>query len=211
MNKKFYLGHTITIGSSKVLHQIIAAKDIKCSKGIIKRGDLGGYIEKEKNLSQEGNCWIYPDARIYDNVNVCGNAVIDSSCVYGDARIYDNTMISSSEISDMAIISGSSIISNSIIFHDAIIEDSYVQDAFIGTAGMITSLNDYINIFIDGIKFTFYKTFCKTVDVSLHGPLGNGTPKLFEINEFEELIKNKYPEKYDYMMDIVNLAKKKLS
>lgn len=209
MNKKFYLGHTITIGS--VLHQIIAAKDIKCSKGIIKRGDLGGYIENEDNLSQEGNCWVYPDARIYDNAKVMGNAVIDSSCIYDHVEISDDVMISSSEISDMVIISGSSIISNSIVFHDAIIENSYVQDAFIGTAGLITSLNDYINIFIDGVRFTFYKTFCKTIGVTFHEPLGNAMPKFFEISEFEELAKIKYPEKYDYMMDIINLAKKKLS
>ena len=30
----------------------------------IKRGDLGGWIEKEKNLSQFGNCWVFNHAKI---------------------------------------------------------------------------------------------------------------------------------------------------
>ena len=42
--------------------------------GNVKAGELGGFVEKEENLSQDGNAWVY------DNACVCGNA-----CVYGDA------------------------------------------------------------------------------------------------------------------------------
>ena len=31
----------------------------------VKEGDLGGLIEKEINLSQEGDCWVYKDARVF--------------------------------------------------------------------------------------------------------------------------------------------------
>ena len=30
----------------------------------VKAGDLGGYVEKEENLSQSGNAWVYGDARV---------------------------------------------------------------------------------------------------------------------------------------------------
>ena len=30
-------------------------------------GDLGGYIEKEENLSHDDDAWIYNDARIFDD------------------------------------------------------------------------------------------------------------------------------------------------
>ena len=43
------------------------------SFGTVKEGDWGGFIEKDSNLSQEGDAW------------VSGNA-----CVYGDACIYGN-------------------------------------------------------------------------------------------------------------------------
>ncbi|HEM4040679.1 TPA: polymer-forming cytoskeletal protein, partial [Streptococcus suis] len=32
------------------------------SFGSIEVGDLGGYIEKEENLSHDGNAWVYGDA-----------------------------------------------------------------------------------------------------------------------------------------------------
>ena len=30
----------------------------------VSEGDLGGYIEKEDNLSQVGNAWVYGNARV---------------------------------------------------------------------------------------------------------------------------------------------------
>ena len=47
------------------------------SFGSVSKGDLGGYIEKEGNLSVSGNAWVYGDACVYGN-----------ACVYGDARVY---------------------------------------------------------------------------------------------------------------------------
>jgi hypothetical protein len=66
----------------------------------VKAGDLGGFVENEANLSQEGECWIFGnayvlgDARVYGNARVFGNArvygnarVFDDAHVYGDARV----------------------------------------------------------------------------------------------------------------------------
>lgn len=47
--------------------------------GYVKAGTIGGYVEREENLSQNGNAWVYGNARVYDN-----------AWVYGDARVYDN-------------------------------------------------------------------------------------------------------------------------
>ena len=51
-------------------------------------GDLGGWIEKESNLSHSGKAWIRDDAKVYDNALVC-----DSARVFGDARIYGNAKV----------------------------------------------------------------------------------------------------------------------
>lgn len=45
-------------------------------------GDIGGWIESEKNLSQDGNARVYGDARVSGNALVYGNAR-----VYGDAEV----------------------------------------------------------------------------------------------------------------------------
>ena len=67
-----------------VLHRIRAIADF----GTVKVGDLGGWIEKEENLSHEGNAWVRGDAKVYGNAKVCDNAE-----VYGDAKVYGNAKV----------------------------------------------------------------------------------------------------------------------
>lgn len=62
--------------SGTTLHRIKALKDF----GNVKKGELGGYVESEYNLSQIGNCLVYGNARVYGNAELCGNAR-----VYGNA------------------------------------------------------------------------------------------------------------------------------
>ena len=78
MNKKFelLLDDTIEVFGRK-LFRIKA----KINFGTVETGDLGGYIEKEENLSENGNAWVFGNAR------VCGNAE-----VYGNARVSGNAM-----------------------------------------------------------------------------------------------------------------------
>ena len=35
--------------------------------GVISSGEAGGWIESEKNLSQDGDAWVSGDARVYGN------------------------------------------------------------------------------------------------------------------------------------------------
>ena len=60
----------------------------------VKAGDLGGYIQCEENLSQEGNCWVCDDAQVYSSAQVYGNAkVYGSARVFGYAKIYGNAKV----------------------------------------------------------------------------------------------------------------------
>lgn len=52
-------------------------------------GTLGGYIEKESNLSQEGTSWVYGDAQVFEDAHVCGSAQ-----VFGDAQVYGDAQVS---------------------------------------------------------------------------------------------------------------------
>ena len=54
--------------------------------GNVKAGELGGFVEKEENLSQDGNAWVYDNARVHGDACVYGDArVCGDACVYGDA------------------------------------------------------------------------------------------------------------------------------
>ena len=60
----------------------------------IKAGDLGGYIEKEENLSQDDIAWVFDNACVYDNAQVHGNAqVFDNVLIYGNARVYGTARV----------------------------------------------------------------------------------------------------------------------
>ena len=78
-----------TIGDV-TLYQIEALKDFSD----IKKGDLGGWIEKESNLSQQGNCWVTGCARISGSAMVCDNAQVSSYArVFGNAIVSGNVMV----------------------------------------------------------------------------------------------------------------------
>ena len=42
--------------------------------GNVAKGDIGGWIEGEKNLSHEGDAWVFGNAWVYGNAEVYGNA-----------------------------------------------------------------------------------------------------------------------------------------
>ena len=84
MEKKFELTDNFVINAFGIkLFQIKCTKAFKYAN----EGDLGGYVEKEDNLSQSGNAWVSGDARVYGNAQVYGNA-----WVYGNAQVENNNM-----------------------------------------------------------------------------------------------------------------------
>ena len=84
--------------------------------GYVEKGKLGGYIEREENLSHSGNAWISGDARVYGDARVSGNAWVSGDArVYGDARVCDNA-----EVSGDARVSGNAWVSgNAEVYGDA--------------------------------------------------------------------------------------------
>ena len=62
--------------------------------GDVEKGELGGFIEKEDNLSHDGNAWVYGNARVFGNAQVYGNARVSGNArVYGNAQVYGNAWV----------------------------------------------------------------------------------------------------------------------
>ena len=91
------------------LYRIRALKDFHN----VKKGKVGGYIASERNLSHEGEAWVYGnacvsgdarisgDARVYGDAQVYGDAWVSGNAqvygnarVYGDAQVYGNAQVS---------------------------------------------------------------------------------------------------------------------
>ena len=89
--KKYELTSETKVFLGKTLYRIKALVQF----GNVNAGDLGGWIEKEENLSQSGNARVYGDARVYGNAWVYGDARVSGNAwVYGDARVSGNAEVS---------------------------------------------------------------------------------------------------------------------
>lgn len=78
---------SITNEAGKKLFRIKALIDF----GDVKAGELGGYVEKEGNVSQDDNAWVSDNALISGNAWVSGDALISGNTrVSGDARVSGN-------------------------------------------------------------------------------------------------------------------------
>lgn len=141
-------------GFPAFLYRIKALRDFECNGAQIHTGDLGGYVESEDNLSHEGSCWVFDDAKVYDSAKVYGDACISASAevsayaeVYGKAivsdyavvsgltKVYDSAkifemgyVIGHSDVSEEVCVSGTSTVSDSIVSDSAYITgDSYIR------------------------------------------------------------------------------------
>ena len=71
----------------------------------MKEGSTGGWIEKESNLDQDGSCWIYDDAKVYDDA-ISGSLIALFLGWAGANMITDkmgNTVIDPTSITDSVL------------------------------------------------------------------------------------------------------------
>lgn len=98
----------------KILYRIRALKDFSD----VKAGDVGGYIESEKNLNHEGYCWVYDNAKVYANAEVFGHSkVYGNAQVYGNAKVYDNAEV----YGDVKVFGHSEIYGLAKVYHSVIV------------------------------------------------------------------------------------------
>lgn len=148
--KKYELTNNFIQYCGRELYHIRALKNFND----VKRGDLGGYLESEKNLDHDGNCWVYDNAYVCDNALVKDNAIISgnarihneanisgNAAIFGNAAIYGNVLIS-----DFAkIFDEASIYDNVEIMGHAIIKDkAMILEHAIVTDNAIIYGNAYV-------------------------------------------------------------------
>ena len=82
--KKYKLTKEKIEHNGRTLYRIEALIDFSN----VKKGQKGGFIEKEDNLSHEGKAWVYDNACVYGDAWVSGNAR-----VYGNAWVNKPIML----------------------------------------------------------------------------------------------------------------------
>ena len=129
MDMKYRITSETRVVDNITLHRIecvTAFGDVKC-------GEKGGWIESEKNLSQDGNAWVYDNAMVFDNARVDDNAtVFGYSTVFDNARVDDNarvcghaTVYGYAEVGDDATVGGNAKVGGNATFREnATVRDS---------------------------------------------------------------------------------------
>lgn len=200
----------------RTLYRIRALKNF----GNVKKGDLGGWVEFEENLSQEGDCWIFGDAKVIGKARVSEDAEVgDHAIISGNAEVYGN-----SKVFDHASVSGHSfILGNAKVHQYAQCNGVNVYDsADVGGDAHLFGIPAFINISSDSV-------IRRTEHILVVGPIGsrksfttfsrsihgiNVSCGCFEgtIQEFEKRVKETHGESLlakDYLTAI-KLAKSRL-
>ena len=171
--KKFELTtESITNEAGKKLFRIKALIDF----GDVKAGELGGYVEKEGNVSQDDNAWVSGDAEVFGNAKVYGDArVYDNAKVYGDARVFGNVWVADNAwvFGDAKVSGRAWVFGNARASGDALISGN----AKVSDNACVFGDADYALVQGFGIKFrctTFYRGKNKKIMVNcgcFHGDL----------------------------------------
>ena len=78
MEKKYILTEETKEVGGHILHRIQAVRDFDD----VQKGDLGGWVESEENLSHDGNCWVFDNGEVSSNARIGVNAYISSPRSY---------------------------------------------------------------------------------------------------------------------------------
>ena len=211
MKKKYELLKTDTYNmNGKTLYRIIAIRNF----GDIKKGEIGGFVESERNLSHNGNCWIHDDAKVYEKGKVYGDAQIyDHSMVYGKAKVYGHAkLFKSSLVTENAKIYGSSCLTGFTairhkvrIYGNAKIADAMISNktkvygnVIVDTGGVIIQGNSkiYGSSYISGDT--------KIVDCFIHGCSEINDVRCIKQSNISGVTKLEYNDKRIKNMNIID-------
>ncbi len=211
MDKKYELtDETIEDEVGHILHRIRALK----SFSDVKKGDLGGFIESEENLSQEGNCWVSEDAWVYEDAHVFGNAevfgdaqVFGNAEVFGDAQVFGIAWI----YENARVFGDAQVCRNAKVFGDARVSgDAQVcgkakvfRDAKVCGNAKVTSMDDYSTISNFGTQYrttTFFR--CEDNKIRVSCGCFYGTIPEFR-NQVKNTRKGKIAEEYLLIADLM--------
>ena len=131
--------------------------------GNVKKGDVGGYIDSEENLSQYGKCWVFNNASVTgegfvkEDALVMDSAVVkDKAIVAGRAKICHNSIISGRAfvrddafVTDVSVIRGEANVfgkayigGSALVEGEAIVEDyaAVRENAYVGGKAWVCGL-----------------------------------------------------------------------
>jgi carbonic anhydrase/acetyltransferase-like protein (isoleucine patch superfamily) len=122
MTKKYEFTGETKVYCGTTLKRIRAVRNFTLKSGIeVAKGDLGGWLEREENLSHSDSAWVFGNAMVYDGAMVYGDAE-----VYGNAKVHDNAKVFAEvQVYGYAEVCGDAEVGlNAWVFDHALVNDS---------------------------------------------------------------------------------------
>ena len=181
--KKYELTNETMVVDGRTLHRIRALR----SFGNVKAGDLGGWIEKEGNLSHSGDAWVAGNAWVASNALVTGNA-----WVTGDALVAGNAQVTGDAL----------VVDNAQVTGDACV----TGDARVTGDALVATNSDYFCIKGAGSRngnTTFFK--CDDGEIRVNCGCFNGTIAEFAAKVHETHNGTMYELEYNAAIELVKI------
>ena len=126
MKKKYMFTGETMIFQGHTLQRIQYVEGV----GFVRKGEVGGWIESESNLSHEGMCLILDEAKVFGNAKVMEDAFIvgesivkDNAQVKGNVELYGQVVVGA----DTIVSENTRIIGEAIILFYATSEENEVN------------------------------------------------------------------------------------
>jgi len=136
MNDKFKLWGGGKMHDGRKVFRVQALKDFND----VKKGEKGGYIESEDNLSfKDGDVsWVYDDSIVYGKSTITGNSFVDKGATVKDSRLergsrvshhaqIEHTRVTASEIQNSQTFYAN--INESKVLHECVVKNTRLENS----------------------------------------------------------------------------------
>lgn len=183
-----------------LLHRIRAVRDITCIG--VQAGDLGGWIESEKNLSASYNCWISDEAEVWNEAKVMIDARVsgfarirDYANVSGNAHVYQNSQVgeyarlggNSSVYGSSSVYGASQVFGFSMVYGNARLYANAVLLGFSRAYGSASIMNGqtkgHMEVYSTNVATTRSDNYTFSVAPTVYGPRISAGCRYFTFEE----------------------------
>ena len=167
IRKKYKLLKSDTIKvADKTLYRIKALRSFNTINNMyVNKGDLGGYVESEDNLSQEDNCWIFDNSIVMDRCTVSdGSVVLNNSKLVYDTHLLNCSKVNNSTLVSKLNISRSTISDSSVSISYGEIHDCSLFETTIDAYNLIMNLCYLVRSDLKSSSYHMYLNNANTAD-----------------------------------------------
>lgn len=93
---------------------------------LVKKDDIGGYIQNESNLSQTDASWVFNTACVLENATLENSAVIEDAMVCDGAKVIDSIVSGWAKV--LGVVRKSGLHNNSRVSKDSEVTDSHLYN-----------------------------------------------------------------------------------